>query len=99
MKKTVKLVKKMKFSHNAEYTYPGLVRWYHTMFEKLGWMLLAKEHNFDDKIVAYKNSIRHLKEGIIKKHKEMEDHDKRRDLEIMLHNVEILIKHADHDFA
>ena len=98
MKKTAKLVKKMKFSHIVEYTYPGLVKWYHTVFEKLGWMLLAKDHGFDDKIAVYKKSIQRLKEGILKKHKEMEDPDKRRDLEIMLRNVEILIKHANHDF-
>jgi hypothetical protein len=98
MKKTAKLVKKMKFSHTVDYTYPGLVKWYHTVFEKLGWMLLAKDHGFDDKIAVYKKSIQRLKEGILKKHKEMEDPDKRRDLEIMLRNVEILIKHANHDF-
>ena len=98
MKKTAKLVKKMKFSHIVDYTYPGLVKWYHTVFEKLGWMLLAKDHGFDDKIAVYKKSIQRLKEGILKKHKEMEDPDKRRDLEIMLRNVEILIKHANHDF-
>ena len=98
MKKTLKLVKKMKFEHTIEYTYPGIVKWYHAMFEKLGWMILAKEYGMDDKIVSYKKSIQRLKDGIITKQKDMEDHDKLKDLEIMLKNVNILMKHANKDF-
>jgi hypothetical protein len=97
MKKTAKLVKKMKFPH-VEYTYHGLVKWYHAMFEKLGWMILAKEYGMHDKISTYKHSLERLKDGIIQKHKEMENNDKHKDLEIMLRNVTILIKHAHKDF-
>ena len=98
MKKTAKLVKKMKFSPTVDYTYPGLVKWYHAMFEKLGWMILAKEYGMTDKITTYKNSLQRLKEGILKKNKGMENHDKTKDLEIMLKNVNMLIKHANKDF-
>ena len=99
MKKTVKLIKKIKFSHTADYTYPGLVQWYHAMFERLGWMILAKDHGFKDKIAAYKKSIHRLKEGLEKKIRDVENNDKRQDLEIMLRNVVLLMKHADKDFA
>jgi hypothetical protein len=105
MKKTVKVLKKMKSSHHAHYTYPGLVKWYHVIIDELGWMLIDKDYGFEDKIVVYMSSMKRLKEGIIKKHKEMEDHGTRRDLEIMLRdleilkrNVEIIMKHENHDF-
>ena len=98
MKKTLKLVKKIKFAPVVDYTYPGLVKWYHAMFEKLGWMILAKEYGMDDKITTYKNSLQRLKEGLMKKGKDMENHDKSRDLDIMLKNVNILIQHANKDF-
>lgn len=99
MKKTAKLIKKIKFSHNPDYTYPGLVQWYHAMFERLGWMILAKDHGFNDKIAMYKKSVHRLKEGLEKKLRDIENNDKRQDLEIMLRNLEVLIKHANKDFA
>ena len=68
------------------------------MFEKLGWMILAKEYGMKDKIATYKNTLRRLKEAILKKHKDMSDSDNAKDLEIMLQNVTILIKHANKDF-
>jgi len=98
MKKTAKLIKKIKFIHNTDYTFPGLVHWYHSMFEKLGWMILAKDHGFDDKIVMYKKTVQRLKDGIVKKLKEVENNDKRQDLEIMLRNVDLLMKHVNKDF-
>ena len=53
-----------KMSHD-EYgcgtTMLGLHEWYTAMFEKLGWMILAKHKKYNDKISAYKNSIKHLK--------------------------------------
>ncbi len=98
MKKTAKLIKKIKITHNTDYTYPGLVQWYHSMFQNLGWMILAKDHGFNDKIAEYKKSIQRLKEGLEKKLKEVENNDKRQDLEIMLRNVGILMKHAHKDF-
>ena len=98
MKKTVKIIKKIKFPHKDDYTYPGLVHWYQMMFERLGWMILAKDHGFNDKIVVYKKSIQRLKEGIEKKLKEVENNDKGQDLEIMLRNVIILMKHVKKHF-
>jgi len=68
------------------------------MFQNLGWMILAKDHGFNDKIAEYKKSIQRLKEGLEKKLKEVENNDKRQDLEIMLRNVGILMKHAHKDF-
>ena len=95
--KTAKLVKKMKFAP-IEHTYPCIVKWYQAMFEKLGWMILAKEYGMKDKIATYKNSLQRLKEAILKKHEDMSDSDNVKDLEIMLKNVNMLIKHANKDF-
>jgi hypothetical protein len=81
-----------------EVTYKGIHKWHSAMFEKLGWMILAKEKGMSYKIAPYKMSLQKLKCAILKKHQTMNDMDKKKDLEIMAHNVDILIKHANKDF-
>ena len=81
----------------AEVTYKGIHKWYSAMFEKLGWMILAKEKGMSYKIAPYKMSLQKLKCSILKKHTSMGNSDKRKDLEIMLVNIDILIKHANKD--
>jgi len=78
-------------------TYRGIHDWYHAMFEKLGWMIIAKRHGMMDKVSTYKNSLDRLKQTILKKHKLTVDKDKKTDLMIMLDNLEILIAHAAKD--
>jgi hypothetical protein len=68
------------------------------MFEKLGWMLLAKNNEWNDKIITYKNSVNRLEEAIIFKHKNTKDEDRKMDLIIMLENVNILKQHIRVDF-
>ena len=41
-----------------------LSRWFRAMYEKLGWMLLAKAKGLNSKIVEYKKSVKHLIESI-----------------------------------
>lgn len=82
--------------HNA--TFHGLHAWYVEMFEKLGWMVLAKKHgHMEDKISSYKNSLRRLKEKIECKLASTHDSDLKQDLKIMWDNIMILIEHANRD--
>jgi hypothetical protein len=76
----------------------GLQQWYKSKFEKLGWMILAKNKNMHEKISEYKHSLEHLEKAI--QHK-MDYHvckDDKDDLMIMLHNVKVLIEHVKKDF-
>jgi len=79
-------------------TMHGLHEWYVAMFEKLGWMILAKHKKYNDKITAYKNGLKRLKYELEQKIDSVEHHDKKVDLKIMHHNVCLLIEHANKDF-
>lgn len=76
----------------------SLYEWYHNMFEHLGWMILAKSKgDMEEKVIAYKHSLKKLKQQIECKINVLHDIDKKNDLHIMLDNVEVLIKHANKD--
>jgi hypothetical protein len=75
----------------------GISHWYKAKFEKLGWMILAKEHGYTDKVEEYKNSLKRLEEAIKHRMKHMVDPDKKMDLQIMLKNLKILMKHVKSD--
>ena len=93
MTKTLKL---KGCAHNP--TYHELKKWYQDMFEKLGWMILAKYYKYNDKIKMYKSGVMNLRDCIAKKHSKIHDLDRKDDLKIMLTNVEILIKHINKKF-
>jgi hypothetical protein len=71
-------------------TMKGLHGWYEHMFEKLGWMVLAKEKGYDYKIDAYKKSIGHLIASIKHVSSEYENHNRKHDLNVLLMNTECL---------
>jgi len=82
--------------HHA--TFHGLHHWYTEMFEKLGWMIIAKHKKYDTKIAAYKNAITLLKTELEEKIEQVENHDKQTDLKIMHYNVCLLMEHVNKDF-
>ena len=71
-------------------TMHGLQHWYKSTFEKLGWMVLAKEKGYDFKIVTYKRSIQHLLKSIDHVSSEYKDADRKHDLNVLKMNTECL---------
>jgi hypothetical protein len=76
----------------------ALHNWHKAMFEKLGWMLLAREHGYQEKIHAYKAGLNHLCNALEYKIKHVKCKDKKDDLRILLQNTHVLIEHANTDF-
>lgn len=71
-------------------TRSALQRWHDEMFEKLGWMVLAKEKGMDYKIDTYKKSLDNLIKTIKHVSSEYEDHNRKHDLHVLLRDVECL---------
>ncbi len=76
-------------------TFKGLHKWHAAMFEKVGWMILAKNkcHSKEEaklKLQVYHNSIDKLTEALKKKLEKTKDEDRKGDLEILLKDVCIL---------
>jgi hypothetical protein len=79
-------------------TFHGLQCWSKCLFEKLGWMVLAKEYGMMDKITSYKTSLDRIKCAIEMKIKNLHDHDKKEDMHILYRNICTLCEHANKDF-
>ena len=75
-------------------TFCGVSEWHKSMFEKFGWMLLAKEKGYGFKVVAYKKAIDHLLMTIKHLMGEYEENDRKHDLAVLLMNVECLKANA-----
>ena len=76
-------------------TFNGLGCWHKYLFEKLGWMLLAKTYGHDIQLKAYKNSVDELIIHLNNKHKTLKDKDKKDDIKILLNNAKILKTYVD----
>jgi hypothetical protein len=95
---THRMSKTIKYKCKNPATFHGLNEWYENMFEKLGWMILAKNKGgMRDKIVSYKKSIDRLCEHLECKIMQVTEKDIKEDLIIMLENVQILRNHVKHD--
>jgi hypothetical protein len=79
--------------HDA--TFHGLHKWLKHKYEKLGWMCLAKHHGNTTKIAAYMDSIERLHSSLEKKLSELEENDRKKDIEILMDDVCVL-QHAAH---
>jgi hypothetical protein len=82
----------------VEATMHGLNHWYDAMFEKLGWMLLARKNGMMDKVMSYKASVERLQKSIEYKLKHVKEADRKADLKIMWDNVCVLKEHVYEDF-
>jgi hypothetical protein len=80
----------------GEQTARDLNKWYSKMFEKLGYLVLAKEDGTSDKMAHYKMTLTRLAKAL--KDKKVVDKDKRKDLDIMCRNVEVLLDHVNKHF-
>ena len=78
--------------HDA--TFYGLHNWETKMFEKLGWMVLAKNEGNNLKIKAYMDCIHRLKSMLIKKMDQVQEKDRKDDLEILYGDTCILWRAA-----
>ena len=76
-------------------TLEGLNEWHDTNFKELGWMVLAKIHNNTEKVKAYLHSINRLEDAINLRLTHIHDADNKHDLEVMLHNSQVLCRHAE----
>lgn len=75
-------------------TFHGLHCWYEAKFEKLGWMVLAKEKGYDYKIESYKMGLEDLLKSIEHVMAEYEEEDRKHDLRVLHMNAKCL-----HDFV
>ncbi len=73
--------------HTYDCTFHGLHKWHNGMFEKLGWMIMAKEHNSELKIKSYMDCIQHFLLCVAKKIENTRDEDRKDDLVILMKNV------------
>jgi hypothetical protein len=73
-------------------TMAHLNHWHCKMFEKLGWMTLAKAKGYDFKVSAYKKSVEHLHKSILHVMKEYQDPDRIHDLNVLRLEVECLME-------
>ena len=71
-------------------TVHGLEKWHQRMFEKLGWMVLAKRDKRKHKLMAYKEGVAHLHKAITERLAIIQDPDNKYDLEQLLFNVHSL---------
>jgi len=67
--------------HHA--TMHGVNDWHNAMFEKLGWMFLAKEKGYGYKIAAYKKGVEHLVKTIENMMHEYTEADRKHDLHVL----------------
>lgn len=79
-------------------TFVWLNMWYKNEFEKLGWIILAKNKGDHVKVEAYKNSVKRLYYQLDCKIKDTKDRDRKQDLMIMLKDVKCLLAHIHTNF-
>jgi hypothetical protein len=82
----------------GDVTLKGINRWFKSVFEQLGYIVLAKSKGMSDKIQVYINSVHRLKQAIEDKKTKVYDADKVEDLRIMSANLDVLLKHIHKDF-
>ena len=67
---------------------------YVALFEKFGWMILAKAKGYDYKVSAYKKSIQNLERTIQHVMSEYESENRKHDLGVLLIHLYVLRQHV-----
>lgn len=67
-----------------------LQHWFKQMYEKTGWMVLAKAKGYDYKVANYKKSIQHLLESLKYVMGEYTDPDRIHDLKVLYAETVVL---------
>lgn len=80
-------------------TYHGLEKWFCSLFEKLGWMILAVHNNNYVKAQSYVSSIQMLKEALKQKITETKEPDRIKDLQNLQYNLRILERFVKQHFV
>ena len=75
-------------------TYHGLEKWHCHLFQKFGWMLIAKESGRELELGNYLECIDHLIKGLQEKIAITEERDRINDLSGLLESSQILYKYA-----
>lgn len=83
---------------NLDRTMHSLESWTQQMFEKLGWIILAKSYGHYDKVNSYKQSVNRLYESLLYKLKHTHQKDRKNDLKVLIKEVKILLAHIQKDF-
>lgn len=83
--------------HPHNVTMHGLNHWYDHLFEKLGWMILAKNNGMSDKTAMYITSLKRFKNALEYKLKHTKSPDHKEDIRIMHQNICVLCEHAEKD--
>ena len=78
-------------------TIMGLHKWYCSVFEKLGWMLLCR--NDVAKVKVYYKGIQKLRDQLEVRMNGSPAPDTQKDLSYMIANTRILLAHIEKDFA
>jgi hypothetical protein len=71
-------------------TFHGLHLWHKKLYEKLGYIHLAKQYGYHEKVRMYKGSIDRLIDAIKDKVKDTHDVDRKNDLGILLDHTRSL---------
>ena len=93
---TISMPRKTRKCKNDTYVWLNL--WFKSEFEKLGWIILAKNKGDTMKVESYKNSVKRLYYQLECKIKDTKDHDRKQDLMIMLKDIKYLLVHIHKDF-
>lgn len=85
--------------HDLDITFQGLSEWYDSLFEKLGWMVIANYEGRRDKVRMYRDSLIHFLKKAENKYRNIKSQDKKDDILIMMNKVIILLEHVEKDFS
>ena len=80
-------------------TFFGLYHWARSMYQRLGYMVLAYQSGYYDSVESYLRTLLHLMQKIEERLTITQDYDRRRDLVALHDQVYTLYSFADQAFG